>query len=134
MKKIRCKFLCNAIVRDEQNKQTNVNLMPVTTGSKENKSFAKYTPSGLLELWISDKTAAAGFFVKGKEYYLDIIDPDSVYKPKPPVKKEIEEKVFKTLAMINGTISRPEISAENIEVATKKFYETYPGAVLHEIQ
>jgi hypothetical protein len=49
-----------------------INLHPVTDGSEENKSFAKYTPSGQLTLNISPETAAYDYFVAGKEYYLTI--------------------------------------------------------------
>lgn len=49
-----------------------VSLRAVTTGSEENKSFAKYTPAGTLYMTISDETQAADLFEQGKEYYLDI--------------------------------------------------------------
>ncbi len=73
MNKIRAKFYCNNIEAFPTAKQKVVKLRAVTSGSEENKSFSKYTPSGLLELNISDETPAVDFFQPGEEYYLDII-------------------------------------------------------------
>jgi hypothetical protein len=66
----RCKFKCNAITLYETNKY--VTFHPVHTGSEENKSFAKYTPGGKLELSIDPATQAYDSFTVGKEYYIDI--------------------------------------------------------------
>ena len=51
----------------------NLNDSDVISGSEENKSFAKYTPSGNLHIWISYETQASDAFEPGKEYYLDIL-------------------------------------------------------------
>jgi hypothetical protein len=48
---------------------TVVELLPVISGSDENKEFYKWTPSGRVELGtINDKVAAS--FEVGKEYYI----------------------------------------------------------------
>jgi hypothetical protein len=46
----------------------------VMDGSEENNSFAKYTPSGRLEMTISVDTAASRFFAQWMEFYLDFTD------------------------------------------------------------
>jgi hypothetical protein len=42
-------------------------MMPVTSGSEENKQFFEATPAGKLEI----STLREDFFEPGKEYYLD---------------------------------------------------------------
>jgi len=51
--------------------QKNVNFQAVTTGSEENKSFSRWTPSASVQMCISNETTAGDFFEQGKEYYLD---------------------------------------------------------------
>ena len=66
---LKAKFLCHSVSDDGgENKQAM--LMAVTTGSEENKSFSKYTPSGQLNISISKETPASDFFTEGKEYFL----------------------------------------------------------------
>jgi hypothetical protein len=48
----------------------NVTLEVVTSGSKENEDFWKYTPSGLIQMGIDNEDALKHFEV-GKEYYVD---------------------------------------------------------------
>lgn len=67
---IKAKFVCNGIEIDAEYKQKRASLMAVTSGSEENKSFATYTPSGQLNISISEETPAYEFFEQGKEYYL----------------------------------------------------------------
>lgn len=43
------------------------------SGSEENKSFSQFTPSGLLEMHVTNP-AAHGFFKPGHSYYLDITE------------------------------------------------------------
>ena len=43
-----------------------VSMEAVVTGSEENKSFAKHTPSASLKMYISDETPAADYFVMCK--------------------------------------------------------------------
>lgn len=66
---VRCKFKVdsNEITGDE----AYVKLSAVTSGSEENASFFKYTPSGQLSLGVVNKAAAEQLEV-GKEYYIDI--------------------------------------------------------------
>jgi hypothetical protein len=47
-----------------------ITLVPVTSGSEENKAFFKSSPAGKVELDIVNKAAADQFEV-GKEYYVD---------------------------------------------------------------
>lgn len=48
-----------------------VTAIPVTSGSEENKSFSKFTPSGKLEMYITNENLF-GWFQPGEELYLDI--------------------------------------------------------------
>lgn len=47
-----------------------VHMHPVYGNGEENKSYSEATPSGSINLTITNK-AAWGFFVKDKEYYVD---------------------------------------------------------------
>lgn len=49
----------------------NITAFPVYGNGEENKSYSEATPSGRIELTITNKNAF-GFFVEGKEYYVDI--------------------------------------------------------------
>lgn len=73
MTKIRAKFMCTWIEDQPIYEQKIVSFSAVTSGSEENKSFAKYTPSGNLQMYISYETMASKAFEQGKEYYLDIL-------------------------------------------------------------
>ncbi len=68
---IKAKFKCDGIREEEAYKYRTIYLPPVTSGSEENKSFAKYTPSGQIQMNISEDTLAYDFFEQGKEYYID---------------------------------------------------------------
>jgi hypothetical protein len=46
-----------------------IELSPVTSGSKENEQFYKYTPGGAVSLSTVNEAAAA-YFEPGKEYYV----------------------------------------------------------------
>lgn len=48
----------------------NVRMQPVYSDSDENKTFSDATPSGSMELAITNKNAW-GFFTVGSEYYVD---------------------------------------------------------------
>ena len=64
----RCKFKCNSVTEHEGGNKS-AELVPVVSGSEENKNFWKYTPSGKLELtWLNPNVE----FKPGQEYYLDI--------------------------------------------------------------
>lgn len=67
---VRAKFRCTK--KDDQV----IKFEPVTSGSKENESFFKYTPGGELRFDGLANPAAAAQFAEGKEYYLDITEAD----------------------------------------------------------
>ncbi len=71
MDKVRAKFVCVKVEDQPDTEMKLVDFVPVIDGSEENKSFAKYTPSGGSYLNISYETPAIDFFEEGKEYYLD---------------------------------------------------------------
>ncbi len=62
-------------VTDFGNNNHNVALSPVTGGSDENKSFSMYTPSGKIEMHITNPECI-GFFEAGKEYYVEFKKAD----------------------------------------------------------
>lgn len=47
-----------------------IELIPVVSGSEENKTFYQYTPCGKITLGVINPAAAQQFEV-GKEYYID---------------------------------------------------------------
>lgn len=49
---------------------TTIRLIAVTSGSEENKTWAKYTPCGSVELQINNPDAVNAFEL-GKEYFVD---------------------------------------------------------------
>lgn len=63
---VRAKFYCQAV--SEEGKR--VVLYPVVSGSAENETFFKWTPSGSIERSVLND-AAATFFVPGQQYYVD---------------------------------------------------------------
>lgn len=69
---VRAKFQCNSINKSSDNSTAVVHLIAVTTGSAENESWSKYTPSGQLQMVISNP-AAFEQFEQGKEYFIDIV-------------------------------------------------------------
>lgn len=68
---VRAKFQCNSINKSPDNSTAVVNMMAVTTDSAENETWSKYTPSGQLQMVISNPVAAEQF-EQGKEYFIDI--------------------------------------------------------------
>lgn len=70
MEQVIAKFSCWAAKEDTEYGSTSVHLSAVTTGSEENKSFAKSTPAANLNITISHETPASGFFIPGNEYFL----------------------------------------------------------------
>lgn len=65
---VRAKFKCETVTLNQAGAV--VTLFPVTSGSKENESFFKWTPGGKIELATINKDAVP-MFVPGKEYYVD---------------------------------------------------------------
>jgi hypothetical protein len=71
---VRAKFRVTSITSYEGG-STAVKLVPVVSGSEENKRFYKYTPGGHIELSTINEEAAAQFAV-GKEFYIDFAPAD----------------------------------------------------------
>lgn len=68
----RCKFrLQSKRVQDGPNPTAELTFWAVTSGSKENEEFFRYTPSGQLTLCVVRPEVAEQLTV-GAEYYLDI--------------------------------------------------------------
>lgn len=65
---VRAKFKVESITENVSG--YSVYLFPVTSGSKENEQFYKWTPGGKIELTTVNKDAGKQF-VPGKEYYVD---------------------------------------------------------------
>lgn len=59
-------------VTDHGNDNHDVNLSPVTSG-KGNESFSKWTPSGKMEMHITNP-GCIGFFKPGKEYNIEFTE------------------------------------------------------------
>ena len=68
MQKVRAKFYCVS-VEDAVEGSKNITLNAVTSGSEENKSFFKYTPTGQITFNCVNDEASA-LFEPGKEYYV----------------------------------------------------------------
>ena len=71
MSQVRAKFLVHSVTETADGKQ--VRLFPVTSGSAENTSFYKWTPSGSIELGTVNPEAAK-HFVPGRQFYVDFTD------------------------------------------------------------
>lgn len=69
---VRAEFHCNAINKSPDNSTAVAHLIVVTTGSAENESWSKYTPSGQLQMVISNPAAFEQIEL-GKEYFIDIV-------------------------------------------------------------
>lgn len=73
--KVRAKFIVQTVT-DWANGQRVVKLEAViSSGDDSNKSWAKYTPNGKLEMTIDNPPAAAAF-TPGKVFYLDFTPAD----------------------------------------------------------
>jgi len=68
--KVKAKLVCVSVTELTQQEEKFVKLAAVVSGSEENKSFSRWTPSANLEMIISNETPAGELFVAGKEYYL----------------------------------------------------------------
>ena len=76
---VRAKFVVDSVLHTS-GRGVKVELQPVTSGSEENKNFWKYTPSGKLEMWMSEGVPAADQFEPGQQYYLDFTLADELVK------------------------------------------------------
>lgn len=81
MPRLRAKFACLSVQKWVNSEQ--VKLLAVTKDSEENKAFWDATPSGQVDMSITN-SAAFGSFEPGAEYYLDFtlveppIDPNGI--------------------------------------------------------
>jgi hypothetical protein len=68
---IRAKFKCHTVTRDSGGNET-VTLHPVygNAQSPDNIEWSKYTPTGKLEMTITQE-GAQGKFIPNKDYFLD---------------------------------------------------------------
>lgn len=78
MKTVRAKFECTGVTpgSSENNTPSTAYLNAVYANrdgsvNEENKSFSDATPSGHLNISISENVPASKFFEQGKDYYLD---------------------------------------------------------------
>lgn len=62
---VRAKFVCI------KNSEQTIKMQPVTSGSKENEAFFKYTPGGEINLYGITNPEAEKQFEVGREYYVD---------------------------------------------------------------
>lgn len=70
---VRAKFVVQSVTEFAPagvKRSGSVVLTPVTSGSEENKTFWEYTPSGRLEMQITNG-AALDQFKPGQQYYID---------------------------------------------------------------
>lgn len=65
---MRAKFHVNSVTHDGYGRT--VKMSAIKDGSPENNQFAQATPSGILEMYISNP-AALDFLEPNKNYYLD---------------------------------------------------------------
>lgn len=72
MQHCRAKFVCSHVVPAVQGYPTRAYLYPVLDdGCEENKTFNTATPSGHLEIDISEDAPAHKYFIPQREYYVD---------------------------------------------------------------
>lgn len=77
-RKIRAKFNCDSVGDDGYNETVNLSAVYGNDDkdNEENNQFAEATPSGSIEMVISNPSAK-GFFKTGNNYYLDFSEaPD----------------------------------------------------------
>lgn len=57
--------------------QTIMSALAVVSGSKENESFSRWTPSGHLQIVISNEAPALGFFETDKEFFVEMYEKNN---------------------------------------------------------
>lgn len=67
--KVRAKFVCESVENFQGSKTAK--LRAVYGTESENADFTKYTPSGSIEINITEDAPAANVFEPGKNYYVD---------------------------------------------------------------
>lgn len=68
----RCKMVCTE--KKENVDSNSYQFQAVTSGSTENESFFKWTPSGSFSLGCTNKDVD---FTVGKSYYIDVTEADA---------------------------------------------------------
>lgn len=68
---VQAKFKCTFVQKNEGGSEL-VQLVPVVSGSEENKTWSKYTPTGSLSMMVTAE-GAVGQFEPGKEYFLTLV-------------------------------------------------------------
>lgn len=66
----RAKYCVNSVLKDLYDGTEHITMSAVTSGSKEDNTFHKYTPYGEFKISISNE-ALHGQFKSGQKYYLD---------------------------------------------------------------
>jgi hypothetical protein len=75
---VRAKFKVQSITRTKggAGEVQTIHLLPVTSGSEENKAFWAYTPNGRIELGTVNAEAAKQFELD-REFYVDFTPSDA---------------------------------------------------------
>lgn len=77
---VKAKFECISILTTRNGKL--VTLSPVINNKPDNADWARFTPSGKLELYIDNQTPAVDAFTVGEEYYMMLsTDPQAIIVP-----------------------------------------------------
>ena len=73
MKKVRAKFKCDAVTRRES--AVSIECQPVYSSDpeSENKAFWEASPSGKLELYVTNEDAFDSLPEPGEEFYVDLV-------------------------------------------------------------
>lgn len=71
MKKCRAIFHCSHVIQAVEGYPSKAYLFPVCDEKEEYKSYSDATPSGALEICISEGVPAENFFKQGRDYQLD---------------------------------------------------------------
>ena len=69
MAQVRAKFVCESVTNYEGSKTAK--LRAVCGTAEENADFTKFTPSGSIEVNITNDAPADGVFAPGKNYFVD---------------------------------------------------------------
>lgn len=114
----------------------NIRMIPVYSDSEENKTFSDATPSGLIQLCITNKNAW-GFFVSGKEYFVDFARAERTKEEYPvpaPVALEIGFENVQGDAVGEDKLFRKQLDAilQNLKAASQRDYkgERAPGILV----
>jgi len=68
---VRAKFKCTVVSHNYTDNAMVVKFQAVTAETEENKTWSKWTPTGSLEMYVSNPEVF-NQFEEGKEYFLDI--------------------------------------------------------------